>query len=151
MKSFIKNSLAIIGALVLAGLFAACSFHGGPDERAQWMQKKVTKELKLDAPQQLQLESLGDEIQQARKVMKEQFAGKHDQLPALLEQPVMDREALTALVNSHTQLINELSPGIIAAASDFYDGLNVEQQAQIREFILEHRESGSRWGRRHHN
>ena len=62
MKRISKYSILVVGALIVVGAFSACSFHGGPEHRAQWVMEKVTKKLKLNDAQQVQLgsENLAD-------------------------------------------------------------------------------------------
>ena len=146
MKRITKFTLLGIGALIVVGSFAACSHYRGPEQRAQWMVEKVTNELELNEVQQTKLKRLSDEMMDARKRFKQQFEGSHEQLLALFEQPTLDQNKMLTLVQSHTQAINDGAPGIIASMSEFYDDLTTEQQAEIREFMQEHRDEGHRWG-----
>ena len=141
MKRVTKISLVIVSTLLLVGAFSACRHHHDPEDRAQWMQDKVTKKLELNDTQQLKLKQLSDEMMAARMAMKQQFGDSREQLLVLIEQPTLDQQQIFNLIQSHTQAFNETAPGIVAALGDFYDDLNAEQQAQIREFMQEHRGS----------
>lgn len=141
MKRITKISLVVVGTLVLVGAFSACRHHHDPEERAQWMQNKVTKKLELNDTQQLQLKQVSDEMMDARQSMKQQFGDSREQLLGLFEQPTLDQAQILNLLQSHTQAFNERAPGIVAAVGEFYDGLNPDQQAEIREFMHEHRDS----------
>ena len=74
MKRISKYSILVVGALIVVGAFSACSFHGGPEHRAQWVMEKVTKKLKLNDAQQVQLNYVSEEIKAAREATEQQFA-----------------------------------------------------------------------------
>lgn len=151
MKRISKYSILVVGALIVVGAFSACSFHGGPEHRAQWVMEKVTKKLKLNDAQQVQLNNVSEEIKAAREATEQQFGDDREQLLALLEQPTLDQDKILSLVRSRTEAFNERAPDIVAAVGEFYDGLTGEQQAKVREFAKEHQESGHHRGRRHND
>lgn len=139
MKRKTKLSLFIVGTLVLVGSFSACGFRGDAEQRSQWIQEKVTKKLELNNVQQAQLENVSAEMMAARNDMKQRFGDDREQLLALLEQATLDQSMILTLIESRTQALNERAPVIVAAVGEFYDGLTAEQQAEVREFIQEHR------------
>jgi protein CpxP len=151
MKRISKFSILAVGALVVIGSFSACSHRGDPNHRAQWMLEKVTKKLELDDAQQVHLKNVSEEVLAARVAMKQQFGEDREQLLALLEQPTLDRDMILSLVRSRTEDLNERAPDIVAAVGEFYDGLTVAQQAQIREFVQEHQESRHHRGQQQHD
>ena len=73
MKRISKYSILVVGALIVVGAFSACSFHGGPEHRAQWVMEKVTKKLELNDAQQVQLNNVSEEIKAAREATEQQF------------------------------------------------------------------------------
>jgi protein CpxP len=149
MKRTSKLSILVVGALVVVGTITACSFRGDPEHRTQWILEKVTTKLELNDAQQVQLKNVSDEIQAARQATEQQFGDDREQFLALLEQPTLDQDKILSLVRSRTETFNERAPDIVAALGEFYDGLTGEQQAEVREFIQEHQESGHHRGSRH--
>jgi Spy/CpxP family protein refolding chaperone len=145
MKTISKIAIVTAGALVVVGSLAACSYHHDPEHRSQWMQEKVTKKLELNDTQQQQLKSVSDEMLNARESMEQQLGNDREQVLALLDQPTLDQDKVLDMIQSHTQAINEGAPGIVAALGDFYDKLSAEQQAEVREFVEEHRGHRGHW------
>ncbi len=146
MKRIAKYSILIIGALVVVGSFIACSSHHDPEHRAQWVLEKVGKKLELNETQQVLLKNVSEEILAARVATREQMGADREQLLALLEEPTLDQDTVLSLIQTRTNDFNERAPDIVAAAGEFYDGLTVEQQSKIREFIQEHKGSKHRRG-----
>ena len=148
MKRLTKLTLIVTSAVILVGSFTACQHHRDPEQRAEWIVEKVTNKLELDDVQQNNLKSLSDEMLNVRKAMKQQADEKHEQLQSMLEQPTIDQSQLLSIIQTHNQLINEHAPQVVSAIADFYNSLKPEQQAEIREFMQEHRDHHDHWG--HH-
>jgi protein CpxP len=146
MKRITKYSIIVLGTLVVVGSIIACSSHRDPEHRAQWVLEKVGKKLELDETQQVQLKNVSEEILAARVAMKQQVGEDQLQLLALLEQPTLDQDTVLTLIRSRTEDFNERAPDIVAAAGEFYDGLTVQQQSEVREFIQEHKGARRNWG-----
>ena len=142
MKTLTKTAIATVGALLVVGSISACSHHHDPEHRAQWMQKKVTKKLDLNDSQQEKLQTVSTQMMTARNDMKHQFGNDREQLLALLEQPTLDQDKVLTIIQSHTQTMNDRAPVIVASVGDFYDSLSVEQQAEVRQFVQQHRGRG---------
>ena len=101
-------------------------------------------QLDLDDNQQQKLQAFSTEMMTVRQDMKQQFGDDREQLLALLQQTTLDQQQLLTMIQSHTRAINERAPVIVASVAEFYDSLDSEQQAQLRQFAEQHR------GRRHH-
>lgn len=147
MKRITKFAIIGTGALLLVGSFTACHRHREPEQRAEWMMEKVSKELKLDQAQQEKLKTLSDEMLAVRKAMKKEFGNGREQLLALIDQPKLDQAKVLGMIQSHTQTINQRAPKIVAAMGDFYDSLSPEQQTEVRQFVKEHHEHHGHWDR----
>jgi len=145
MKRLSKIVIITSGAVLLAGSIAACSHHRSPEQRAEWMMEKVSKELKLDDAQQAKLKTLSEDMLAIRKQMHNEFGSDRDQVLGLLDQPKLDQAKILGMVKEHTQTINEQAPKIVAAMGAFYDSLSPEQQAEMREFVKEHHEHRRHW------
>jgi protein CpxP len=145
MKRITKLIVIGSGVVLLAGSIAACGRPHTPEQRAEWMTEKVTKELKLDDAQQAKLKTLSDLMLSARKQMRQEFGDDRDQVLSLLDQPKLDQARILGMVREHTQAINKEAPKVVAALGNFYDSLTPEQQAEVRKFVKEHHEHHRHW------
>jgi periplasmic protein CpxP/Spy len=107
------------------------------------MVDRVSRHLDLDAAQKARLAALARTLQEQRAA----WAGQGDprsQVRALVAGDRFDRPQAQALVEKATAAIGARSPAVIAAFGDFYDSLNPQQQARVRETM----ERRHRWWRR---
>ena len=149
MKLSKRAIIVITGSALLIGGVVACNrgMHcGSPEERGEWMVKKVSKELELNDIQQVKLVEMKDEFLDVRKTMRSDREQTRAEVLAMLQQPTLDREKVNTIVNQHIETINARSPAIIDAIGNFYDSLDDSQHAELREFI-EHKMDHH--GRRH--
>ncbi|MEA1888253.1 MAG: Spy/CpxP family protein refolding chaperone [Pseudomonadota bacterium] len=149
MKLGKRTIIVITGGALLIGGVVACNrgMHcGSPEERGEWMVKKVSKELELNETQRVKLVEVKDEFLDVRKTMRSDRQQTRADVLAMLKQPTLDREKVNTIVGQHIATINTRSPAIIDAIGNFYDSLDDSQRAELREFIehkMDHR------GRRH--
>lgn len=143
MKTWIKRTLiGILGASVLFGGVAAWAHrhHGGPmtAERIAEMKTRVidrvASKLDLDAAQKARLGVVADRLVEQRAAM---LAGTDPRsaVKALVAGPAFDRAGAEALLTAKTDALRAGAPAVIAAFGDFYDSLNADQQAKLREFM----------------
>lgn len=143
MKTWIKRTLiAVLGAGVLFGGVAAWAHrhHGGPmtAERVAEMKTRavdrVASKLDLDAAQKARLDVLAERLVAQRAAM---LAGTDPRaaVKGLVAGPSFDRAGAEALLVAKTDTLRAGAPAVIAAFGDFYDGLNADQQAKLREFM----------------
>jgi protein CpxP len=143
MKSWFRRTLfGVFGASLALGALTACSHgpshHGWastPEEQARQRERivdRVSRHLDLDAGQKAKLSTLAQTLQEQRAA----WAGQGDprsQLRVLVAGDHFDRTQAQALVEKATTAIGARSPAVIAAFGDFYDSLNPQQQARVRE------------------
>lgn len=147
MKPWIKRTLiAIFGVAIVGGSLAACGHrdHGprgmanvSAEDVAKWRGRfldRASSELKLDAAQQQRLGVLFDKLNEQRSAL---VAGSDPRstMTALIAGDKFDRSRASALVGEKTEAVKLKSPEVITAAADFFDALNPEQQAKVREFL----------------
>ena len=153
MKHWIKRTLfGFAGLAVVAGSIAGCAGHrhgwgGDSAEFRAKMVERVGSKLELDAAQKQKLTVLAEKLQAQREAMRG-ASGAGDprsQFKALFAGNKLDQAAATRLVDEKTTAVRNGSPEIIAAAADFFDSLNAEQQQKVRDFMDR---GGRRW-RRH--
>jgi Spy/CpxP family protein refolding chaperone len=165
MKTWMRRSLMVLGGTVLLGGLAACG-HGGMGggmggmghhgrgpmseaDSAQWRQRmteRVASELKLDAAQKAKLALLAEAMHAQRQALVANPGDLRGEVQALMAGPSFDHARAQAMVEAKTRAVQEKSPAVIAAAADFFDSLNPEQQQKVRDFM---QRRGGRWGGRH--
>ena len=151
MQRWLKRTLfGLFGTTLLIAGLTGCGGH----HRGQWSEADLTtmrthileradKELKLDASQKQRLATLADKLQEQRTALMAGSADPRAAVQSLVSGTRFDREKAQALVESKTTAVRSKSPEVIAAAADFYDSLNPEQQQKVRDFMNKKRG----WGR----
>jgi len=138
--------ILIVGAATVSTIVACGHRFSSPEERAEYMVDKVSKELALNDAQNVKLNALKDQILAARQDMVSKRKETKQAVNELLEQPALDRDRVLNMVSERTQAVNEKAPQVVSALGDFYDSLTAEQQAKLREEIKERMEHhGKYW------
>jgi protein CpxP len=147
MKTWIKRSLtALLGATVLAGGLAACGHRdpgarwaqASPEDAAKWRARLIEKadaRLQLDEAQEQRLGVLFDKMNEQRQALVGSSGDPRAAMQQLLTGPNFDRAGATALIGEKTDAVRAKSPEVVNAMADFFDSLNPQQQAQVREFL----------------
>ena len=153
MKPWIKKTLiGLAGAALLVGSLTACGSRGGHHERGPMSEERVVEmrgkviervsdKLVLNEAQKQKLGVLADEMIAQRKVMRGDSADPRTEMKALVAGPTFDRARAQTWLTQKTAVVQMGGPQVIAAMADFYDSLNPEQQAQVRERL----EKRGRW------
>lgn len=145
MKPWLKKTLVggAVAAVLLATIGAVSAHrHGGwhPRSEAEITQMKehfverAAGHLKLDAQQKQRLAVLADQLQAQRKALRGATDPKTE-LRSLVAGPAFDRAKALALLQEKTTTVQAGGPGVITALADFYDGLNPDQQQQLRDMM----------------
>jgi periplasmic protein CpxP/Spy len=147
MRPWIRRSVfAVFGATIALGGLAACGHHhdrhawsnATPEDRAKMREKainKVASRLELNAEQKGKLGVLADRLQEQRAALMAQGSDPRAELRALVAGDKFDRARAQAFVSQKTEAVQSKSPQVVAALGDFYDSLNAQQQAKVREFM----------------
>lgn len=142
---FRRTLLGVFGATIALGGLTACGHHAyghhgytmSAEDRAKMREKvveRVSSKLELNADQKQRLNVLADKLQEQRVA----FMGQGDpraEAKTLVAGEKFDRAKAQAMVGQKTAAVNAKSPEVIAAFGDFYDSLNPQQQAKVREFM----------------
>ena len=144
MKTWIQRTLlGVFGGAIALGALTACGHHRHPgpgasqEEQARWrdhMVDRVAKRLDLNAEQKQKLNALAAKLHEQRLAIR----GATDpraEVQALVAGAKFDRTRAQAFVNEKAAAVTARSPEVVAALGDFYDSLNPEQQAKVREFM----------------
>ena len=152
MKTWFKRTLAAMGAVLVVGGFSACAGggrHSGPMSEADSAARQAKmvdyagKKLDLNDAQKQRLSVLGDKLREQRASLMGASKDPRADIQALVAGDKMDRSKAQALIEEKTSAIKTKSPELIAAAADFYDSLNPEQQQQVRDLMNRKRGSKS--------
>lgn len=144
MQPWIKRSLiGLFGAGIVIGGLSACGdrherYRMGGEYESKFVQKmvdRVTEELVLNDAQRQKLVLLGDKIRDQRKALVGSTTDPRAEMQALVSGAQFDRSRAQAIVDEKTSAIRGTSPEVIAAAADFFDGLNAEQQQKLRDHL----------------
>ncbi len=138
-----RTSLIIAtGILVVASIGGVYAYgkhgHHSPEQKAEFVTKKVSRYLELDAAQKQNFVVLADLV---TTIMVEAKANKTEhfaEVETLIAEPNLDQARALGLVQKHTSLIDEKAPEVIASLAIFLDSLNPEQKGELMEFV-EHR------------
>lgn len=140
--------------LLIAGLAAGTIALGGAAlaERGQRgehgagaMVERITSRLSLDDNQSAALQSFADALQESRGAIGGEKGGPRAQLLPFLDGDTLDQGGALAAIESRADAMRAAAPELVSSAAAFYDGLNAEQQEQIRSFL----ERGGRGRGRH--
>lgn len=143
-----KKMVLLIGSgLVATGLLVGCghSYHSSPEKKVAHIVEEINEELELQQGQQVKLDKLKEHVLVLIKKHKATKAKKQQELRALLDQPVLDQNAILAHINAKTSMINQESPEVVALTADFYDSLNESQRAEIRKHVDKFSKRHKRW------
>ncbi len=145
MKKRNKVMIAIASGIALISGLAACGHHRSPEDRAEYMVEKITSKMELTEPQVSKLEALKNELLNVRQSMLAERDTVHEEVNELLNQPTLDQARALTLVQDRTDSINQKAPQVITALAGFYDSLNPEQQAMLREKLEAHKAHRGHW------
>ena len=145
-----KRSTKIITAVVLtfgiAGGAVAYGKHkwGDPETRAKHVVSYISEELNLNSDQSDKLKTLKNQLLNTGKEMRSEMQPLRSDIRTLISADTFDQAKALELINSKTALVNKNAPDVLAAMGSFLDSLDVEQKAEVMEFI-EHKRSGRGW------
>ena len=150
-----RSSKIIVGTLIGVGLvtvvtakqFDYCErgHSYGNSHRGEWMSKRISHRLDLSDTQEIELANLKSSLFDRFDAVRVQRGAIQEDVLSLLDSE-FDQQKAKQLIDQRIAAINENTPALISAFAGFYDQLDADQQAQIREMI-ERRMSrrGARW------
>ncbi len=149
MKTLSKVGFVVTGVLVIGTALVGFGGHSmEPAEHAQWMVKKVTRELELNADQVAKLEVLKERILLAQAQVHDSNEHKSELVVELLSAPVFDRAKVVEVVRTKTDAVLTQAPEVITAFGDFYDSLDSTQKQVVIDHVSErmaHHEHHASW------
>jgi periplasmic protein CpxP/Spy len=158
MKTWIKRTLIGLAAsaTLLGGLGAwAHNKYGGgwqgmsESDRAEMKQRMVDRvagQLELDATQKARLGVLATQLEAQHAALRAGTPDPRAAIQGLVAGNAFDRAGANALIQQKLAAVTNQSPALVNALGDFYDGLNPDQQAKVRQFVAK---GGHHMGRGH--
>lgn len=130
--------LAVAGAVILGGCHSGLAhwcLHGSPEEKADWIEKRVTKDLKLNPDQKAKLALIKKEILAKHKECLE----PHERLlNVFLDEAVMDtidQKKLDRSIDDTHRQMETMRPFLISKFSEFHAMLTPAQRMKFAEKI----------------
>lgn len=137
MNHWIKKSLISLFSLTLiTGAVAGCSRHHHNDWSAEdsvRMRDKVADKLDLNTAQRQKLTVLVDQLLVVRAGVRGESGDPRSTFSTLISGDTFDRSKAQSLLDEKTRALQAEGPATIAALADFYDSLDAQQQARVRE------------------
>jgi len=140
MKRSTKIVLTTVIGLGLVSAVTAKQFdgcEGGPgfagQHRADWIAKRISHRLGLSETQEQALDKFKSSMLQQFDGWREHRLASPD-IQSLLNNE-FDQVKANQLLEQRLQEVRETAPTVIAGMADFYNQLDAEQQAQVREMI----------------
>lgn len=147
MKNLKKSFLILFGVTLLGFGLTACGHHNmGPEEKADWMVKKINKELELNDVQLAKLNTFKGKILQTHNDMHATKQQRHEQILELVQAPVLDQAQILGMLQKHTDDLNQSAPELVSALADVMDSLSVEQKEKLAQHLKEKKDH---WSRHH--
>jgi len=140
MKRLIKLAVVAVVGIGTLGVMAGCAhsfMHKNPQERAEWVVKNLSEDLKLNEAQVGKLNALKDELLAIRSDYQKKHSETQKTIGELLSQPTLDQTRVLALIKERTQQVNDNAPQVVAAFASFYDSLTPEQQRMLHDKVTE--------------
>lgn len=111
----------------------------GRGEPGGWMLRRVGRKLDLDAAQRQRLAGVQGRMQELRSGMQTARDEQREALQALFAGEQFDREEALRLFQVSATVATDSAPALVAACGDFYDTLDAQQRARLRELIASRR------------
>jgi Spy/CpxP family protein refolding chaperone len=127
----LTSAMLIMGTLTLTG----CARHPSPEERAEWVTKRIAKHLDLDEQQIAKLEAVKQEMLAARGRLSKDMQMLFDDAVAQIQADRLDQAKVLQILERRQELQRQVAPQVIAKLADFHATLRPEQKAKAVEQI----------------
>jgi protein CpxP len=132
----VTSLMLIVGTLSLIG----CTRHWSPEERADWVTKRVAKHMDLNQQQTTKLEAVKQEMLAARGKLSKEQQTLFDDMVAQIQADRLDQEKVIKLLERRQELQRQLAPQVVAKIAEFHASLTPEQKAKAVEHLRHFRE-----------
>lgn len=128
--------MAALSALVLNGCYHT------PEQRAEYMVKRMSSELGLNDAQKAKLEKIKEEFLARRPEMTKMREETVKEANELMRSPEIDKAKLNALVEKSQAHANDMIRFVSEKFTEIHDMLTPEQREKLAKHIEEHMRHG---------
>ncbi len=137
-KLMIFVILSVFGALAFAG----CRHHS-PEQRAEWITKRIASELNLDEAQKAKLSEVAKAILEQRKSHKAQMDATFVTVTDEILKPELDRKVVEQVFEDHHKTMKQDLDIVFVKVQEFHRSLKPEQKSKAVERLKELKEKFS--------
>lgn len=137
-----KIGLSVTSLMLIVGTLSlvSCSRHLNPEERADWVTKRIAKHLDLNQEQATKLEAVKQEVLAARSKLSREQQTLFDDVVAQIQADRLDQAKVIQLFERRQELQRQLAPQVVAKIAEFHASLTQEQKAKAVERLRHLRE-----------
>lgn len=131
-----KKLFAVLALTALAGMNACRPWkHKSPEERAEWIVKRITKELELNDAQKQTLGRIKDEFIAKHKADRPQMEAQFNALGELVRSDSIDQAKLKELRKKHQAHRESMETFFVEKATEFHRVLTSEQRVKAADLM----------------
>jgi Spy/CpxP family protein refolding chaperone len=140
MKTHKYKKLFVILSLFSLACINACRpwKHKSPEERVEWMVKRISKELELNDAQKQTLNRLKDEFIARHKADRPQMEAQLAALTDLVRADTIDQAKLKDLRKKHQAHRESIENFFVEKAIEFHKVLTSQQRVKAAELMQKH-------------
>ncbi|MFO1472702.1 MAG: Spy/CpxP family protein refolding chaperone [Turneriella sp.] len=139
-KAILARVLIVIASLASVAAVTNCRpwKHKSPEERGEWMAKRIAKELDLNDSQKQVLNKIKDEIVARMKAEKSDRGQQLKEVTTLLRSDTIDNGKLTAIRKRHQAQRESMESLFVEKALELHKVLTPEQRNKAADLIEKH-------------
>lgn len=139
-KGFWGRVLLVLVALSAVAGVTNCRpwKHKSPEERAEWMAKRIAKELDLNDSQKQVLNKIKEDVVAKHKADKANHAANFKELTALIRSEKIDNAKLAELRKRHQQHRESMEAMFVEKALELHKVLTPEQRNKAADLLEKH-------------
>lgn len=144
------GALLLMGGLLTIGCSGPQRMHGcgSPEKKAEWVVKKISKELKLNEGQKATLTAIKDDLIKKHKELKPDQTVFHDKVKALLLSDNINADQVKRLMDEKRESHAAMKDYLISKIIEFHAILTPEQKQLLVDKLEKCQSQFNKW---HHN
>jgi len=136
----LRRGFKIGAILMVAGAVAYCRpwKHKSPEERAEWLTKRITKELDLNDGQKQTLAKIKEDLLAKHKADKPSRDAEFQEMLALVRSDNLDKAKLADLKKRHLASREQMETLFLDKAAEFHKVLTPAQRTKAADELAKH-------------
>ncbi|NTU48142.1 MAG: periplasmic heavy metal sensor [Syntrophobacteraceae bacterium] len=133
-------ALLLVGASVLHAHFRPLRGMDcyTPEERAEKIRERISRQLDLNDSQQKQLEGIVEDLMEKGQALRALRATSHQEILKILRSDTVDAKRIEHLASEHQERINELISTVSRSLTEFLRVLSPEQRERLAKALEDH-------------